>query len=105
MGEEELKKEKMQVLYDYEETTKQLDARRAQAARMSEGLHGISEALKHHPENLFFPGDSVPLEFASKPATSPESLDADKIREICSAIRELNRRQTELSERKQQLGY
>jgi hypothetical protein len=81
MGDEELRREKMQVLFDYEETAKQLSARRAQIQRIGEDIHALGQMMVNFPEHVFFSGDSVPVELASVHAHDPEILNAAKIRE------------------------
>jgi hypothetical protein len=58
-----------------------------------------------HPNNVFFSGDSVPLELVGVHGFDPETWDAAKIREVASAIRELERKLQSLNERKKNLGY
>jgi hypothetical protein len=105
MGDEELKKEKMQVLFDYEETAKQLSARRAQATRIADEIGEIASRVSRNPGDVFFSGDSVPMEFMGKPAANPESLNVAKIREICGDIRALQSKLESLAERKKAFGY
>jgi hypothetical protein len=95
----------MLVLFEYEETQKELDARRAQAARIGEELRVLGDLLQYNPDRVFFSGDSVPVEYRTVPAPDPDLLNIAKIREIATAMRELNRKLEGLSERRQRLGY
>ena len=105
MSDEELKKERMQVLYDYEEVSKQLKARRAQAQRIGDDLRGFGEMLLRSPETAVIGSDSIPVELRYAPSINPGSLDVVKIREITSSIRELQAKLGSLEERKKALGY
>jgi hypothetical protein len=105
MGEEELKKEKMQALFDYEETCKELNARRAQAARIGDELRRAGESLRNDPACMFFNGESIPMELMPLSGLDAALFDIAKIKEVCSAIRDLTRKREHLEERKHQLGY
>ena len=106
MGEEELKQEKMQVLYEYEETSKQLSARYAQAQRIGDELRDLGQMLHANPQSVFFNGEGVPPEIAfNQRAADPDTLNVAKIKEVAGSIRELQHKLKDLGERKKRFGY
>ncbi len=104
MSEEEERELKKSVLFEYDETRKQLDLRRVEARRLGDGLLKIGDKLAYRPERVVFNGEPAPANSLGEELLDASLLNADKVREVVSAIRVLEERLANLAEQKKTLG-
>jgi hypothetical protein len=96
------------ILYEYEETKKQLALKSAEAARLALVFSNLGEALSANPACVSFRGDTIPLELSSHAPHGPFSVadfDAEKVREVTKQIRELELRLARIKKERTDLGY
>lgn len=96
------------ILYEYEQTKKELALKRAEAARLGQLLISIGSTLNQNPAYVKFLGEPVPMPYSSAnmgAAFNVEDLDGGKIKALTAEIRELEIKLNRLATGRNNLGY
>jgi len=96
------------ILFEYEQTRKELSLRRAEASRLGQVLISAGRALSQTPGYVRFLGDSIPEAYCNPRIGgdyNPEDFDGGKLKALTFEVRELEMKQARLAIEKESLGY
>jgi hypothetical protein len=103
LSDEEKRREISSLLYEWSENQRELKQWRVKAKRISDALAWVAGALRHRPEDLVFPGDSMSIARVQRhemPISDGDAsdLNLEAVKIIRDAIRTLEDRKVELAE-------
>jgi len=96
------------ILFEYEQTKRELSLKRAEAHRLGEVLISAGKALSQTPAYVRFLGDSIPETYCNPGIGgdyNPKDFDSAKLMALTFEIRELEMKQARLAIERESLGY